>query len=69
LDLALDPNHELVRLPACIGRSTRILSELVLTQKRTTRGKVHSLHAPKVKCIAIIYAEHFGPHQQALTAA
>lgn len=29
-----------------------ILSELVLTQKRKTKGKVYSLHAPEVECIA-----------------
>jgi IS5 family transposase len=33
-------------------KGTLILSELILTQKRTTRGKVYSLHAPEVECIA-----------------
>lgn len=31
---------------------TMILSDLILTQKRTTKGKVYSLHAPEVECIA-----------------
>lgn len=29
-----------------------ILSELILTQQRKTKGKVYSLHAPEVECIA-----------------
>jgi len=29
-----------------------LLSELILTQKRTTKGKVYSLHASEVECIA-----------------
>ncbi len=29
-----------------------LLSELILTQKRTTKGKVYSLSAPEVECIA-----------------
>lgn len=33
-------------------KGTMILSELILTQKRTTKGKVYSLHAPEVECIA-----------------
>jgi IS5 family transposase len=33
-------------------KGTLILSDLILTQKRTTRGKVYSLHAPEVECIA-----------------
>jgi IS5 family transposase len=33
-------------------KGTLILSELILTQRRTTRGKVYSLHAPEVECIA-----------------
>ena len=33
-------------------RGTLILSHLILTQKRTTKGKVYSLHAPEVECIA-----------------
>lgn len=33
-------------------RSTLLLAELILTQKRTTKGKVYSLHAPEVECIA-----------------
>ena len=35
-------------------KGTLILSELILTQKRTTRGKVYNLHAPEVECIATI---------------
>ena len=33
-------------------RRTMILGELVLTQKRTTKGKLYSLHAPEVECLA-----------------
>jgi len=33
-------------------RGALILSELVLTQTRKTKGKVYSLHAPEVECIA-----------------
>jgi IS5 family transposase len=33
-------------------KGTLILSHLILTQKRTTKGKVYSLHAPEVECIA-----------------
>jgi IS5 family transposase len=33
-------------------RGTMLLSELILEQKRTTKGKVYSLHAPEVECIA-----------------
>ena len=33
-------------------KGTLILSELILTQKRKTKGKVYSLHAPEVECIA-----------------
>jgi IS5 family transposase len=33
-------------------KGTMILSELILAQKRTTKGKIYSLHAPEVECIA-----------------
>jgi IS5 family transposase len=33
-------------------RWTMIKAELILTQKRTTKGKIYSLHAPEVECIA-----------------
>jgi IS5 family transposase len=33
-------------------RGTMILSELILAQKRTTKGKIYSLHASEVECIA-----------------
>lgn len=33
-------------------RGTLVLAELLLTQKRKTKGKVYSLHAPEVECIA-----------------
>ena len=33
-------------------KGTMLLSELILTQKRKTKGKVYSLHAPEVECIA-----------------
>lgn len=33
-------------------KGTLILSELILTQTRKTKGKVYSLHAPEVECIA-----------------
>ncbi|MBP1625595.1 MAG: transposase family protein [Holophagaceae bacterium] len=33
-------------------RGTMMLSELILAQKRKTRNKVYSLHAPEVECIA-----------------
>jgi len=33
-------------------KGTMLLSELILTQKRFTKGKVYSLHAPEVECIA-----------------
>jgi IS5 family transposase len=33
-------------------KGTMIKAELILTQKRTTRGKIYSLHAPEVECIA-----------------
>ena len=29
-----------------------ILAELVLTQKKDTKGKVYSMHAPETECIA-----------------
>jgi IS5 family transposase len=34
------------------NKGTMILTELLLTQKRTTKGKVYSIHAPEVECIA-----------------
>ncbi len=33
-------------------KGTMLLSELILGQTRTTKGKVYSLHAPEVECIA-----------------
>ena len=33
-------------------KGTMILTELLLTQARTTKGKVYSIHAPEVECIA-----------------
>ena len=33
-------------------RGTLLLSELLLTQKRKTKNKLYSLHAPEVECIA-----------------
>lgn len=33
-------------------RRTMILGELVLTQARKTKGKVYSMHAPEVECLA-----------------
>ena len=33
-------------------KGTMLLAELILTQKRLTKGKVYSLHAPEVECIA-----------------
>jgi IS5 family transposase len=33
-------------------RRTMILNELVLSQTRRTKGKVYSLHAPEVECLA-----------------
>ena len=33
-------------------KGTFILSDMILTQKRTTKGKVYSLHASEVECIA-----------------
>jgi IS5 family transposase len=33
-------------------QGTLILSELILDQKRKTKGKIYSLHAPEVECIA-----------------
>jgi len=33
-------------------KGTMLLSELILAQKRTTKGKVYSLSAPEVECIA-----------------
>lgn len=33
-------------------RGTMLLSELILSQARHTKGKVYSLHAPEVECIA-----------------
>ena len=33
-------------------RGTLLLSELVMTQKRKTKNKIYSLHAPEVECIA-----------------
>lgn len=35
-----------------VHKGTMILSELILDQKRKTKGKVFSLHAPEVECIA-----------------
>ena len=35
-----------------VYKGTMLLSELILTQKRTTKGKVYSLSAPEVECIA-----------------
>ena len=34
------------------NKGAMILTELLLTQKRTTKGKVYSMHAPEVECIA-----------------
>ncbi len=34
------------------NKGTMLLSELILAQKRTTKGKVYSLSAPEVECIA-----------------
>jgi len=34
------------------NKGTMFLTELLLSQKRTTRGKVYSMHAPEVECIA-----------------
>jgi len=34
------------------NRKTMILGELVLTQERHTKGKVYSMHAPEVECLA-----------------
>jgi IS5 family transposase len=33
-------------------KGTMLLSELILSQKRKMKGKVYSLHAPEVECIA-----------------
>lgn len=33
-------------------KGTMISAELILTQKRATKGKIYSLHAPEVECIA-----------------
>ncbi len=33
-------------------KGTMILADLVLTQERQTKGKVYSMHAPEVECIA-----------------
>lgn len=33
-------------------KGTMILAELVLTQKKDTKGKVYSMHAPETECIA-----------------
>jgi IS5 family transposase len=33
-------------------KGTMIKADLILTQKRTTQGKLYSLHAPEVECIA-----------------
>ena len=33
-------------------KGTMILADLVLTQERHTKGKVYSMHAPEVECIA-----------------
>lgn len=33
-------------------KGTMIKAELILTQKRTTKGKLYSMHAPEVECIA-----------------
>jgi IS5 family transposase len=33
-------------------KGTMLLAEQVLTQKRFTKGKIYSLHAPEVECIA-----------------
>jgi hypothetical protein len=35
-----------------VHKRTLILAELILAQKRTPKGKVYSLHAPEVECIA-----------------
>ena len=34
------------------NKGTMILTELLLTQMKTTKGKVYSIHAPEVECIA-----------------
>jgi IS5 family transposase len=33
-------------------KGTMLLAEQILIQKRFTRGKIYSLHAPEVECIA-----------------
>lgn len=35
-----------------VHKGTMISAELILSQKRTTKGKIYSLHAPEVECIA-----------------
>jgi len=35
-----------------LHKGTLILAEQILTQKRFTKGKIYSLHAPEVECIA-----------------
>jgi len=35
-----------------IHKGTMILTELLLTQEKTTKGKVYSMHAPETECIA-----------------
>jgi IS5 family transposase len=35
-----------------VHKGTLILAEQILTQKRFTKGKIYSLHAPEVECIA-----------------
>jgi IS5 family transposase len=35
-----------------LHKGTMILSELVLTQEKKTKGKVYSMHAPETECIA-----------------
>ena len=35
-----------------LHRGTMMLAELVLTQEKHTKGKIYSMHAPEVECIA-----------------
>lgn len=47
-----DVERKLSNAAWAVHRGTMLLAEQILTQTRTTRGKLHSLHAPEVECIA-----------------
>jgi IS5 family transposase len=47
-----DVERKMTDAAFAVHKGTMLLAEQILTQKRLTKGKVYSLHAPEVECIA-----------------